>query len=319
MLNHRTREMDYMNTGSAIGGSKGALLLSPNGIPEKLTRLDDDVSIYDNYSQYKRVTSIARLAARGLPVLEGFVTRTLNEEVLNYLEYWMRERCMERLTLLFDGTKTGDLTGLIAANPTLEEVQHMGYLLHDSVVAIIMEGNDQFQQGHSVLTSFSEDHILCEVVGPGFEVNDLARGHISPHERFVFRRKDRNDESYRDLGPTDLIDHFFMEEEAYRQSVKIRFSKIHDMISKGPGHAVSISFLTQAQRQCVQALLEDRSSKLLKHRSRYTPINYERLRELYGYISELDVFYSDEVKEKIVEASFLKKQGLVFWGMFSGK
>jgi hypothetical protein len=316
MLNHLHSETSCMNTGSARDGNINTLLIPRIGVPKELTPLDDYVSIYHKYIEYKKVTNIATLAARGLPVLQGFVTRTINEEVSRYLEFWMRVRGMQRLTLLFDSTQTVDLKGLMAATPALEEFQHMGYLLHDTVVAIIMEEHDQFQQSYSVLTSFSEDHIMCEIVGPGFEVNDLTRGNISPHERLLFRRKGRNDDNYRDLGQGDLIAHFVTKQEAYRQSVKLRYSKIHNMTCKRPGEAVQISPLTQEQIRDVEAFLAQRGSTLLNHRDNYIPINYEKLRELYGYISELDVFFSDEVRGKVVAASFLKKHGLVFWGIF---
>jgi hypothetical protein len=282
--------------------------------PMELTPLYDCYSIYRRYPAYKRVTGIAMLVARRLPVLNGFVTKTISAEVLDYLKYWMRARQMMRLTLVLDSTLPSDHKEQTICSPTLEELQQVQNLLHGTAIAIIMEENDWLQQSYTVLTSFSEDYLVCEVVGPGFEVSDLTRGFITPHERFVFRRKD-SDDGYRDLGPADLYLHTIITGESYLQSVELRYSKVYHRYVR-PGHTVRIEALTEEQKRDVELLLEVHRSPLLNHRVRYIPINWDKLCELYGYISELDVFYPDEFKGKVVAASFLKKQGLIFWGTF---
>jgi hypothetical protein len=51
---------------------------------------------------------------------------------------------------------------------------------------------------------------------------------------------------------------------------------------------------------------------MLYQEDEYVPLCYAKLHELYGYISEIDVFDSREVRGRVALASFLKKQGLVF-------
>jgi len=303
-----------LSVSQEISGDVGSSIHFQRDMPMELTPLYDCYSIYRRYPAYKKLKGIAMLVARGLPVLNGFVTKTISAEVLDHLKYWMQARQMMRLTLVLDSTQPGGNKEQTIWSPTLEELQQVQNLLHDSAIAIIMEENDSLQQSYSVLTSFSEDYLVCEVVGPGFEASDLTRGIITPHERFVFRRKDR-DEGYWDLGPADLYQHTIITGESYLQSVELRCSKIYHRYVR-PGHTVRIEALTEEQRQDVERLLALHRSPLLNYGDRYIPINWDKLHELYGYISELDVFYPDEFKGKVVAASFLKKQGLVFWGTF---
>ncbi len=293
-------------------------MLLDSDVPAELTRLTDYVSIHRKYAAYKKVMSLARLAAMDLPVLKGFVTRTISDDLLEYLKYWMREREMERLTVRFDSSQPDEFKNRITFTPTLEGLRQMRYLMHDEVIAVIMEESGPSQQSYGVLTAFSEDYLICEVVGPGFDVDDLLRGEISPHERFVFRRKDKYDDNYRDLGPRDLVQHSIIARESYLQSVEYRYSKIYDIMSEGSGAVNRADALPAAQKLDVEAIIEQRSTTLHFHKDRYVPLSYAKLHELYGYISELDVFYPGEVSGKVAVASFLKKRGLVFWDLFGG-
>jgi hypothetical protein len=292
-------------------------MLLDSDVPAELTRLTDYVSIHRKYAAYKKVMSLARLAAMDLPVLKGFVTRTISDDLLEYLKYWMREREMERLTVRFDSSQPDEFKNRITFTPTLEGLRQMRYLMHDEVIAVIIEESGPSQQSYGVLTAFSEDYLICEVVGPGFDVDDLLRGEISPHERFVFRRKDKYDDNYRELGPRDLVQHSVIARESYLRSVEYRYSKIYGTRS-GSDTADQADALPASQKLDVEAIIEQRSTTLHFHKDRYIPLSYAKLHELYGYISELDVFYPGEVSGKVAVASFLKKRGLVFWDLFGG-
>ncbi len=310
--------VDYPRRGSSSLKTSSEMLSAESIVPVELTPLYDYASIYRRYTAHEKVISLATLIGRDLPVLEGFATRVINEEVLSYLRYWMREYQMERLTFLFDSARASDRVPR-ATNPTLEELRHMDSFLHDSIVAIIMEENDPLRQGYSVLTGFSEDHLVFEVVGPGFEANDLTRGQIFPHERILVKRKDMFDGGHRDLRPVDIIQHSVVSPDAYLHSVELRYHKIYNLMGKGQDRAVQGGSLSEQQKREVESLLEQHHSSLLYRREKYVPIGFDKLSEVYGYISELNLFFPEEVRGKVVAASFLKKQGLVFWGIFSGK
>lgn len=298
--------------------STAEYLLLDRGIPAELTLLTNNVAIHARYSAYKKVMSIARLSMLGLPILEGFVTKSLSDEVLEYLKYWMRERRMERLTVRFDSAQPGGVKGRMTSNMTVEELRQMRDLVRGGVVAVIMEESDRLQQSYGVLTAFAEDCLICEVVGPGYDVDELMRGQIMPHERFVFRRKDISDDNYRDLGPTDVILHSIIASEAYIQSIEYRCGKVSEIPGGEPGDLEQESIFSEQQSLNVEPVVEQRTTTLLYHKDNYVPLSYAKLHELYGYISELDVFDSREVRGKVAVASFLKKQGLVFWDLFGG-
>lgn len=313
--------MHYSKMSAASLKTGNGLLLTESILPVELTPLDDYTSIDRRYSLYAKVVSLATLIGRGLPVLDGFVTRVMNEKVYRFLRHWMHERSMEQLTLLFDSPHRTDKVPM-AMNLPVEELHSIDSLLHDSFAAILMEENDLLQQRYSVLTAFFEDHLTFEVVGPGFEASDLTRGHVSPHEQIIVKKKDLFDDRYCDLAPADIMQRVVVSCDAYVHSVELRYSKLYHLMRNSldevitPG-SLSVPLSTRQRRQ-VEALLEQHHSPLLAHKDAYQPIGFEKLREIYGYISELDMFYPEEVRGKVISASFSKKHGLVFWGIFSG-
>lgn len=287
-------------------------------VPVALTPLYDCVAIYRRFPAYQRVISLATMIDRDLPVLQGYVTHTINEEVYAFLKGWMSENEMERLTAMFDSSHHADYIPP-SQHPTLEEVPHLNKWLQGAQVAILMEENDPYQQSYSVLTAFGEDHLTLEVVGPGFEASDLTRGHIIPHEIITIKRKGPFDDLYRDLVPADIQQRRIISRDAYLHSMELRYRRVYNLEHGRAGLELPADELTMQQHHEVEHLLECHLSPLLRHKSEYTPISFSKLYELYSYLSELDSFYPEEVRDKVVSASFLRRQGLVFWGIYSGR
>ena len=284
-----------------------------NGIPGAATPLSDYIAVYQRYQDYKKAICLARLTALGLPVLEGFVIRTFSDEVIAYLGHWMYQHRMKHLMLCFDSCQETDSAFLSSTAPqilTLEDLPGLRSPLPEHVVAIVLEGDHELKQSYAALTVFLEDYITCEIIGPDFDIEDLADGHIIPHEWFSFRRKERNDDRYKDLGPADLIQHTIISPTSYLQSRETRYNPLYNGTCWQ--YSAETSFEVEQRLVCEP---EPYDFLLLHHSERYTPISYERLSELYSYISELDMFYSDEMRGKVVAASFLQRKGLVFWSI----
>lgn len=309
MLEQLQKDRTYTSSPEPLlAASNGAH--ANNGIPGAVTPLNDYISVYQRYQDYKKAVCLARLTAMGLPMLEGFVIRRFNNDVLAYLGYWMRQRHLKHLMVFFDSCQETEFHSSAASQMfTLAELSALPPPVPEHVAAIVLEGDHQLQQSHAVVTAFLEDHITCEIVGPGFAIEDLTHGRIIPHEWFSFRRKERNDDRYKDLGPADLLQHTIITPEAYLQTIETRYNPLYNSMWSYP--AKSSAFALEQEL----AFEPEPYDPLFHHQERYMPISYERLSELYSCISELDLFYPDEVRGKLLTASFLQHRGLVFWSI----
>src|SRR3990170_6148811 len=162
----------------------------PNGnkiktLPKFLYSLDTPQVIQKHLdtSKYSKLSSIIRLRSAGLPTLPGFVVNNLTQDVLSYLRDWNAKHKFERFSLRFDSPNPEDHIKLQGSNPTIEELANMVPIFKPPLIGIVMAENDRFNQMHSVLTLFSKDSLLLEIVGPGFDAADLTRGNPSPQEK----------------------------------------------------------------------------------------------------------------------------------------
>ena len=270
-------------------------------------------------SKYPKLASIIRLRAAGLPTLPGFVVDDLTQETLDYLRIWNAGLNAERLSLRFDSPSPEDHKRLMGSNPTLEELSQMDSFFKPPVIGIIMAENDRFNQDHSVLTRFSESHLLCEIVGPGFDAADITRGNVSPHETFEILRRSDEDLNL-EFCLSDIKKHEVTKDAYYKQSRRLRYGVIFSILEKGLGKAVISKDLSPSQTSRVENFLDDRGVTIP---DTYTPLGLNRLYQLYKHIGQLSAFrqyykehFQLDVEEKVLSASFLKKYGLVFWDLY---
>jgi hypothetical protein len=225
----------------------------------------------------------------------------------------------------------------MGANPTLAELPALARLVQPPVVAIVLAENDRFAQGYSIVTSFDDISMTCEIVGPGFDASDLTRGQVSPHERIVFWRKhtllqetgnlpqhlslpDSGSFDYRELRPSDIVravlrGHTIVGQDAYEASRRQRYAKIYAIIQAGLGLAVMAQDIGEDEVGVVDQFLEAHHTRI-PHVYRPIGCDMDKLQELYAYLADLDVFYSREVTGNTLSACFLQKHGLVFWDLY---
>ncbi|GEM_PF-7026983 len=283
-------------------------------LSQSVTPLSDFVVLQQRYPNHKKVMSVALLGNLGLPVLPGFVVSELSNKVLDFLSDWAHRNGFKRVSIRFDSTSPQDNIRLMGANPTMTDLHKMRTLVRPPVIMMVMAANDRFAQGYSIITTFAKQTMTCEIVGPGFDASDLTRGQVNRHESFTFWRKDVSDDAHRELRPLDVVEHTIISQEGYVESLEQRYSKIFAIIEKGLGHAVNGHALNTKETEHVQSFLRRRGAPQLPNT--YTPIGFEKLSELYGYLSDLDVFHNSMVTSKTLSASFLLQHGLVFWDLY---
>jgi len=292
-----------------------------HALPDSLFPLNNPLLIQSHFelNKYSKLASIIRLKSAGLPTLPGFVVENLTSDILEYLNRWNINLNAKRLSLRFDSPNPEDHKKLQGSNPTLEDLSQMIHFFKPPIIGIVMAENDRFNQDHSVLTRFSEEYILCEIVGPGFDAADLTRGNISPHESFEIERK--GPEIYdSELCMADIVKHDLTEPEYYQLSRGIRYGVIFSIIEKGLGKAVTSKDLSSSQTSQVDKFLTSRGASISKS---YTPLGYERLRQIYRYLGQLASFskyykesFQLDIEDRVLSASFLKKYCLVFWDLY---
>ncbi len=292
-------------------------------LPSSLIALDDYAWLQSEFSitDYPKLASIIRLRKVGLPTLPGFVVRELTPQVLRFFSAWLKDTNSERLSLRFDSPKPDDHKRLLGANPTISELSRMADLFVPPVVGMVLAENDRFRQGHSILVSFEEMGIRCEVVGPGFDAADITRGRLSPHEIFILRHKTpENYHLYPSLDLVDICEHAITSVRDYQQSRLLRLSVISSMLNRGLGRSGSVRDITHQQLNEAGRFLDQRGAYVPEG---YCPVGLDSLGQLYEHVAPLDTFrdyYSKhfdlDVRGRVLSASFLKKHSLVFWDLY---
>lgn len=272
-------------------------------------------------AKYQKLASTITLRRAGLPVIPGFVADCLDTRTITFLEAWARSTNSTRLSLRFDSPNPKDLVNLSSLNPTIDELRKLSHLVSTPVIAIILAENDRYQQGHSVLTQFLQDRMRLDIVGPGFDAGDITRGKVSPHETFEIIHKEKDSDL--DLSPGNIISHHLATQGEYQKSRNFRYGGIYATITSELGKSVSSKNLTYQEKAKVEEFLNQRNSDIPNN---YPPLGYTQLAKIYTYLVQLDTFrqyyavnFGIDVSEKVLSASFLKKYGLVFWDIYSGK
>lgn len=285
----------------------------PSYLKERLIKLNEFRKLEKKYASYKKIMSIAQIAKYGLPILPGYVVNEFSDTVLDFLKDWAHKQGAIRLSLRFDSILPQDNIRLMGASPSLEELSTMAELVHPPIVAIVQAEDDRFGQNYSVVTAFLTETMICEILGAGFDAGDLTRGLITPHERIILGRKNIMVDLHREIHLSDIISHTICSAKEYAESLKWRYSKIYSIITTGGGRFVKGKEIIEEQIKEVDKLLEIRHVSLP---TAYTPLGFDKLSELYNYLSDLDVFHHDDVTGKSLAASFSKRWGLIFWDLY---
>lgn len=287
---------------------------------DNLISLDNPIKLGANYNleKYSKLASIISLRKAGLPTLPGFVVGEITEQVLVHLSNWATKTNSFRLSLRFDSPNPEDNKKLSLSNPTIAELWQMKDLIKPPIIGIVLAGNDRFNQKHNIVVQFLDDCLNCEVVGPGFDTSDLTRGRISPHEVIEIFRKDQSD--YTPHLTLSDIKSREIKTGNYSNSRKIRYRFICSVLERGLGKDLLSDELTLDQVAKVDEFLQQRKTYIPQD---YQPLEFERLQQIYRFVSELDTFreyykknYRIDVRNKVLPASFLTKHGLVFWDLY---
>jgi hypothetical protein len=169
-----------------------------------------------------------------LPSLRGlYLTKpyaTINDDVGNFLSHIDSKIVLLRQDK-FPESPPYPRGGFLVSQKTLDETLEYFFSL-DRIVALY-EPADPLLNGHNLNVLFENDHeVRVEVVGPGFDMSDIKRGDLSPHESFLVYL-DANGE----ISEVKLL--YRMDAPTFMKSLGERMLKIREKLYSAPEVSLS--------------------------------------------------------------------------------
>jgi len=205
--------------------------------------------------------------------------------------------------------------GFLASKSLLNEV--MEYFFSLGRIVAFYEPADPLLNGHNINLLFENDReIRVEIVGPGFDMSDIKRGDLSPHESFFMRL---SADGY--ISEMKLVQR--ISESAYASSLSERKAKIKEKLYSAPEPALARKIRADLG---ISEGLDDHLRKIgspLATSHSYEPISEDFLRSTTQKIVQSGIIkaYSNATGAHfpfVFSTSFVNKsQRQVFWDIVS--
>lgn len=259
---------------------------------------------------YWKAQSIVYLGELGLPTLPAIAVTEWNNEIQNYLMKFFKERNWKSVVIRTDkASETGKGVPrggyLVEINNLENEVKQF---LELGRLVMLLEPRDKYTNLYGINVSYnnnSPDELYLEIVGPGFEVSNLNRGDVSPHERLRIKRKSEG---------VDIIERSVTSLSEYKKSVYYRLLHLGEfLVSKQKKEAKSETELVEIAKTFLK---ENGYDLLFKHEDSYSEIPKSFLKKIKDFISPLPQKMTKlglDIDEFVVSSTIFNNEELVFW------
>lgn len=234
----------------------------------------------------KKLWSLAFLERLGFPIAHVLSVSPPGIQSLRSIEHFMRKLKFDRVTV-----RKESVAGESWRGGMTQKLEQISALLknHPTSHFLLLEPLDATLNGYNlVLGRTSQDRCILEVVGPGFDVSDLQRGNVSPHEIFEFDVNSKR-ASFRRVR--------LVEQSEYEMTVQIRRNKIKEKYASGTHARPSIP-------------------------EEYTPISYKTIHQfLRPYLvaaDDVEAFFGNEftISGSFCRSTKLEELKLIYWDVF---
>lgn len=232
---------------------------------------------------YNKMTSVYNVLSLGLPSQRGVVVTYWNSDISKWIDKFLQLESWDFVTIRTDKrNESGNyMRGgyLVSVNDVKNEVQKI--LEMDRIVAILKPVNKyENLYGVNICIGTEKSLVLLEVVGHGFDISDINRGDISPHERILIHVTDQ--QVTRRIAHREIVD-----QSQFRETVNLRLAKIgREAISRG--WMGTEELLTDDLYIIgLQYLRAFGNTLLLDSINDYKPLPDSFLRKLVSYIRDL--------------------------------
>lgn len=149
-------------------------------------------------------------------MLDGLILLDRSRKSLNFGERWAAERGWSSVTIRRDyGRRDAFQGGMLL---TWKEFSAVVQSDETESIFFALEPCDARDNDYNVSVRVDQDDLIAEVVGPGFDISDLQRGHSVPHEIFSVSRPD--------LSNAHIVRSFCISAADYDRSVRYRREKV---------------------------------------------------------------------------------------------
>jgi hypothetical protein len=261
---------------------------------------------------YNKTISIFRLLSLGLPTLEGLVILRWNDRVPKEISDSFEGKRIPEVLVRTDKVREagrymrgGYLVPLDQVEAEVRRVLGIGRII------VLLEPRSKYDNlyGINVLIDFTADQACVEIVGPGFDVSDLNRGDISPHER-LWLSIDEEQIKPR-IRKRSLVSH-----EQYRASVQHRLAKIgHDAMRLG--WTTSVPTSNTEWVELGKKFIKTRGETLLLEQQNYIPLPRHLFWKLIRYIRNVPwqiQQFANRERECVLSTSIMNRsEEIIFW------
>lgn len=257
-------------------------------------------------NDFWKAKSIAYLDKFGLPTLSAIAITTWNDKIKENLLNYCKNKNWSSVVIRTDKAKE-----------TGEKIPRGGYLtnldnleneikknLENGRIAIVLEPRDRYKNLYGINILYDNnapENLYFEIVGPGFEVGNLNRGDIKPHERFILKKTGEE---------IKIQNHEIIPQSEYENSVEIRFAQIGKSISE---KKLANSEFIKIGRDF---LLKNEYSILEDNRRNYQNIPLEYVKKIKNYVATLSYKLSKnslDLDQFVLSATVFDSGELVFW------
>jgi hypothetical protein len=267
-------------------------------------------STLNDLEEYWKAKSIIYLDILGLPTLKGVAVTDWNDSIKHELKRFLNLEGWKAVVIRTDrkgGMGVHPPIGGYLVNLVDLDEQVQKFLAEDRIV-MLLEPRDRYSNLYGINVMYDEkspETLYLEVVGPGFDVSDINRGDLSPHERIWIRRRSNFRVTQRSI--TSL--------EEYKSSIERRLSKIGRLVTQNHGRAQK----SEAEfRSLAEQFLEmNNYNLLLRHAGGYSPISIEYIERVSHFVNELPETMKQlglETNLFVISATiFESTEELIFW------
>jgi hypothetical protein len=277
---------------------------------------------------YLKVASMLWIHALRQPTLDGVVVKRWSRKASAALRNFCRKYRVNDVLLRIDkygrrwSTRRG---GYIL--PAREVGRVVLELSSEDTIAMLLEPLSPHRDRYCLacVALPSEDKLVVEVVGPGFDTSDLLRSDVLPHERFEVHAHLRQ-HGHKGRSPLCQKRIYVVSPEQYRRTVEDRLTKIGARLTS-PAFPRELLHTDDADRSRLQEnaldhLRRRRETALLRNLQQYRPIPaHYLLRFVRGTIHILNGLATHGIYlgSTTFSGTFTTAGRFVFWDFFPAK
>jgi len=275
-------------------------------------------SLLREFAGFNKLESILLFKALSLPTLDAIVLTDFNNETFEVLRDRYPNKSFIIRTDKREEAKDLPRGGYKSSTENLD--LYLPKLIEDGRIIILLAMPlSRYDHIYSMNLLFDYSKIKIEIVGKGFDMSDLNRGDVSPHEilEIPLNYNYKHDlwDIY-DFMPLNIISfrRFLISQEDYRKSVKRRLCKIGKGLTKGekndklPIEEAIISARSYLEAQGKTIILEDNED--------YKPIPFALLHDIVKlvYYLPLEILsFNKPLEEFCLSCGVYFTGQIVFW------